>query len=282
MGLQILKTVQEVRQVTSKLHSEGKTIGFVPTMGFLHKGHLSLVEESNKNNDVTIVSIFVNPTQFGANEDLDSYPRDLKRDVELLKELKTDYVFAPDTSEMYSENALTSVYVDNLSSLLCGVSRPGHFKGVTTVVAKLINITQADNMYMGEKDFQQLLIIQKMVNDMFWKVNVVGCPIIRENDGLAMSSRNKYLSASERSDAVSLYKSLRLAQSLYSQGIKSVEMIVKNMNDLIYELNGRVEYIKIIDKNTLGEVKTVSGNERVVLAVKYGNTRLIDNMNLGV
>lgn len=182
---------------------------------------------------------------------------------------------------MYSSDDLTSVYVEKLSSLLCGISRPVHFKGVTTVVAKLINITEADNMYMGEKDFQQLLIINKMVKDMFWRVNVVGCPIVREEDGLAMSSRNKYLSHNEREKAVALYKSLKLAQKLYSEGIKESKQISEAMEKLISDYNGDVEYIKIIDKNSLQDVKTATGNERVVIAVRYGNTRLIDNMNLG-
>ncbi len=281
MALKILRTVDEVRKVVSSLHSENKQIGFVPTMGFLHEGHLSLVKESKKNNDITIVSIFVNPTQFGENEDLDSYPRDFERDINLLNQLNTDYVFSPVVSEMYSSDDLTSVYVEKLSSLLCGISRPVHFKGVTTVVAKLINITEADNMYMGEKDFQQLLIINKMVKDMFWRVNVVGCPIVREEDGLAMSSRNKYLSHNEREKAVALYKSLKLAQKLYSEGIKESKQISEAMEKLISDYNGDVEYIKIIDKNSLQDVKTATGNERVVIAVRYGNTRLIDNMNLG-
>ncbi len=281
MALKLLRTVNEVRKTSMTLHSEGKSIGFVPTMGFLHDGHISLVKESISNNDATIVSIFVNPTQFGENEDLDSYPRDLKRDIDLLNELETDYVFAPDAGEMYSSNDLTNVYVNKLSSLLCGVTRPDHFKGVTTVVAKLINITEADNMYMGEKDYQQLLIIKKMVKDMFWKVNVVGCPIIREEDGLAMSSRNKYLSKKERERAVVLYKSLKFAQKLYSEGIKTTEDIAFKMENLISEHDGKVEYIKIIDKNNLSPVKIATGKERVVIAVRYGNTRLIDNMNLG-
>lgn len=278
----LIQTINEMKQTIKPLKQQNKKIGFVPTMGYLHKGHLSLVECSKKKNDITVVSIFVNPTQFGKNEDFDKYPRDLERDLKLCEEAGVDYVFAPTVYEMYPEGYSTYVIMEPLTDKLCGKYRPGHFKGVLTVVNKLFNIVQPDNAYFGEKDYQQLIIIKKMLEDLNMNVNVVGCPIIREEDGLAMSSRNKYLSEEERKSALSLSKALFLAKELFEKGETNPQKIKEEMRKLIlsYPLVKEIQYIEIVDPKTLEEKQKVEKGNRVLLAVFVGDTKLIDNIEL--
>lgn len=278
----LIQNINEMKETIKMLKQQNKKIGFVPTMGYLHKGHLSLVECSKKKNDITIVSIFVNPTQFGENEDFDKYPRDLKRDLKFCEEARVDYVFTPQISEMYPKGYSTYVIMETLIDKLCGKYRPGHFKGVLTVVNKLFNIIQPDNAYFGEKDYQQLIIIKKMVKDLNMNINVVGCPIIREDDGLAMSSRNKYLSEEERKSALSLSKALFLAKELFEKGETNPQKIKEEMRKLIlsHPLVKEIQYIEIVNSKTLEEKQMVEKGDRVLLAVFVGDTRLIDNIEL--
>jgi len=275
----VIKTISEMREYTSR-HS-GKTIGFVPTMGYLHEGHTSLVARSVAENQITVVSIFVNPTQFGLNEDLDKYPRDLDRDLSLLSQYEVDVVFYPDHQAMYPENFKTFVEVDKLSNRYCGKSRPGHFRGVLTIVNKLVNIVTPHFMYMGEKDFQQIFILETMLKDLNMTTKIIRCPIIRETDGLAMSSRNTYLNKTERNNAKCLYFSLILAKELYLDGFNNVNFIKSQMTSLIYDNGGVTDYIAFVNDKTFTEESSISDDTRILLAVKIGNTRLIDNMKIG-
>jgi len=246
----------------------------------LHKGHLSLVKASQKENKITVVSIYVNPAQFGPKEDLSDYPRDLERDIDLLSDLNVNYVFFPSTKEMYSENYRTWVNVEKITGILCGKSRPSHFKGVTTIVAKLLNIVKPDKIYLGEKDFQQLMVLTTMVRDLNMPAKVIGCPIIREADGLAMSSRNKYLNSENRKRALCLYESLQLAQKMFSEGETDAEVIRSIMKNLIQQQHGLVDYIEFIDPGSLGVINKLYKGCRLAVAVKISNTRLIDNCKI--
>jgi len=278
--MRIVYEPHEMREIANKYREWGKTIGFVPTMGYLHKGHLSLVKESKKNNDITFVSIFVNPTQFAPNEDLDKYPRDIKRDEELLKSEGVDFLFYPTVENMYPNGFQTYVNVDNLTQMLEGASRPTHFRGVTTVVSKLFNITNPHRAYFGKKDAQQLIVIKKMVEDLNFDVEIVGLPIVRESDGLAMSSRNKYLSPKEREEAVCLYQSLQKAKELINNGVNDTETIKQEMHKIIvkYEIP-KIDYISINSLSELKELKKIEkDNTLISLAVFVGKTRLIDNL----
>lgn len=256
------------------------TIGFVPTMGYLHEGHLSLVHAARKQCNTVVVSIFVNPSQFSPDEDLALYPRNIDRDVKLLTDLEVDYIFFPTEQEMYPEDYKTWVTVDKITQILCGRSRPTHFQGVTTIVTKLINIVNPDYMFMGQKDFQQLVVLQQMAKDLNFRTKIVGCPIVREEDGLAMSSRNKYLSLSARKDALCLHNSLLLAKKLFKQGITSSNKIIAEMSNLIENNNGFVDYIEAVDCQTLEHLAELRNGCRIILAVIMENTRLIDNMEI--
>lgn len=270
----IAKTPEEVRDA---LKGAG-TVGLVPTMGYLHDGHLSLVRRSVTENHATAVSIFVNPTQFGPNEDLSRYPRDLKRDLELLEPLGVDLVFTPEPEAMYHRNHSTWVEEVNLARGLCGASRPGHFRGVCTVVLKLFNIVKPNRAYFGEKDYQQLKVIQRMVRDLNLDVQVVGCPIVREEDGLAMSSRNVYLSPEERSLALCLSRAVNRAQAEASRGVSDPASIVEAaLSEIPDHPSITVDYIKLVDCDTLEELETLNSSGRILLAVRVGSTRLIDN-----
>jgi pantoate--beta-alanine ligase len=273
----LVKTIKGMRKISRELKG---TIGFVPTMGYFHEGHLSLVKESQKDNNYTIVSIYVNPSQFGPNEDFLTYPRDIERDISLLKELDVDYIFFPSDKEMYPEDYKTWVNVDKITQILCGKSRPAHFKGVTTIVAKLMNIVNPDKMYLGEKDFQQLKIINQMAKDLNFRTQVIGCPIIREKDGLAKSSRNKYLSPEARKNALCLYKSLQLAQERFKKGIIDSRKIISEMTDVIKTNNGIIDYIEVVDSNTLENLSELEKGCRILLAVKIEKIRLIDNIEI--
>jgi len=248
-------------------------------MGYLHEGHRSLIRIARKYSDYVICSIFVNPMQFGANEDFKRYPRDFKRDEGLLKKEKVDLLFYPSVKEIYSEDYKTYVEVTELSSILCGKSRPGHFRGVTTVVLKLFNIIKPDIAVFGEKDYQQAVIIQKMVKDLNLDIKIIIGPIVREKDGLAISSRNIYLSPEERVSATILYQSLKWARnSFYKENIKSPEYMLNQMRQMIEAKGGMVDYIAIVDKNDFSPVKFIKKDDRILLAVFFGKTRLIDNI----
>ena len=278
--MKILKTVHDVRELVNQWKKEGKTIGLVPTMGYLHEGHLSLIEKCKKENDKVIVSIFVNPTQFGENEDLTSYPKDIKRDSSLCENLGVDLIFNPDASEMY-QDPCTFVNIESLSNHLCGKSRPIHFRGVCTVVSKLFIIINPDNAYFGQKDAQQLAIIKKMVKDLNFDINIVGCPIVREDDGLAKSSRNVYLNPKERKAALCLSKAINVGKTLANTETNA-DKIKSEMRKIIEaEPLAKLDYIEIVDNDTMQPVSKMKENTLAAMAVFIGKTRLIDNFIKG-
>ncbi|XMB85723.1 pantoate--beta-alanine ligase [Mycoplasmatota bacterium WC44] len=276
----VLRSISEVKEQLKKLQNNGKTIGFVPTMGYLHEGHLSLLKESKKNNDISVLSIFVNPTQFGPNEDLDKYPRNEEKDLELAKSVGVNLVFIPDVEEMY-KGPNTTVSVSDLTNFLCGKSRPTHFNGVTTVVNKLFNIVRPDNAYFGQKDAQQAIIIIKMVEDLDMDVKVNVCPIVREPDGLAMSSRNVYLDEVQRKEALVLRSSLKEAKNRFINGEKSTKDLKGFITEMINEkVTANIDYIEIVDFKTLKDIDEIERKALIAVAVKFGKTRLIDNIIL--
>ena len=274
--MKVSKTVDEVRLITKQWRAEGYTVGLVPTMGYLHEGHGSLIERCRKENDKVIVSIFVNPTQFGANEDLGAYPRDFEMDKDLCEKLGCDLIFHPEPSEMYVDPH-AYVNINGLSDYLCGKSRPVHFKGVCTVVSKLFNIVHPHNAYFGEKDAQQLAIIKKMVKDLNFDVNVVGCPIVREEDGLAKSSRNAYLSEEERKSALCLSRAIKKGQEIIKNSKKASEVIDAMKAIVNEEKDAKIDYIEVVDAVTMQPISEIKENVLVAMAVYIGKTRLIDN-----
>jgi len=277
--IKIIRKVLELQKFSKKMLRQGKSIGLVPTMGALHKGHIHLVETSAKNNDVTIVSIFVNPTQFGANEDFAKYPRRLQMDAKLCAEAGANIVFAPEPKDMYPEPLQTYVRNAELENVYCGKWRPGHFAGVLSVVAKLFNIALPSKAYFGEKDFQQLYVIRKMVFDLNFPVKVIGVKTIREKSGLAMSSRNEYMSLKEREAASSIYAGLLEAKKMYERGIHSVAKLKSIVEKKIKQAGGKIQYVEIANKNDLQPIKTrVSKNAVILLACYFGKTRLIDHL----
>ncbi|RLG13106.1 pantoate--beta-alanine ligase [Candidatus Pacearchaeota archaeon] len=277
--MQLIKTIHEMKNVSNNWHEEGLKIAFVPTMGFLHEGHLSLVRLAKKLGDKTVVSIFVNPLQFGPKEDFREYPRDLERDKALLEKEGVDVVFVPSEEEMYPPDYQTYVEVTKITQGLCGKFRPGHFKGVTTVVLKLFNIVKPDIAIFGEKDYQQLQVIKRMVKDLNLDVKIVGAPTVRESDGLAMSSRNTYLLPEERESALSLYKSLLLAKELIKKGEREAKNIKKQMENFIHSFPfTKVQYIEFVHPETLEPVEIINQPVVCALAVYVGKARLIDNM----
>lgn len=282
-----MKTIVAISEIHDYLQSErsNKTIGFVPTMGYLHEGHLSLIRKAKSECDIAVVSIFVNPTQFAPNEDFSRYPRDLERDATLAQSVGCDVLFVPSDEEMYPSGFLSAVVVEQLSSVLEGKFRPTHFKGVTTVVLKLLNIVQPDVAYFGQKDAQQAIIIKKMVTDLNVPVRIEVAPTVREADGLAMSSRNIYLNAEERKKAVVLYQSLKLAQSMIQAGERNCANILSAMQRLIqYQHPTQIDYIEIVDATTLAPKVELHTNDTVLIpvAVRFGTTRLIDNIMITV
>ena len=276
--MKIVERIGEMRQLRRQL---AEPVGFVPTMGYLHEGHLSLAKQARAKNSSVVASIFVNPTQFGPQEDFESYPRDTEHDLALLEKERTDIVFMPLVAEMYPPGFNGWVEVGKITERLEGASRPTHFRGVTTVVAKLFNIVEPTKAYFGQKDAQQTIVIKKMVVDLNMNLEVVTCPTIREPDGLAMSSRNTYLNAEQRQAAVVLYQALKLAQQLYSQGEKNAEWIRREMIALIHKQPlTMIDYVSIADIETLDELDTITPPALVSLAVKIGKPRLIDNVVL--
>jgi pantoate--beta-alanine ligase len=277
-----MKVIETIADMTRLRLELAEPVGFVPTMGYLHEGHLSLVRQARAENASVVVSIFVNPTQFGPQEDLDKYPRDPQRDLALLEKERTDIVFMPPVAEMYPPQFNSWVEVSGVTERLEGASRPGHFRGVTTVVAKLFNIVQPTRAYFGQKDAQQAVVIKKMVADLDMNLKVITLPTVREPDGLAMSSRNTYLNPEERKQAVVLYQALNLAQKLWAEAEKDAKVIRQQMTDLIQKQPlAKIDYVSIADAETLDELDTVRPPALVSMAVRIGNTRLIDNVVLG-
>lgn len=281
MKIEIIKTVKEIQSITSSLRKKNLSIGFVPTMGYLHKGHISLVKESKVNNDITIASIFVNPTQFAPNEDLAKYPRDIEKDIILLENENVDYLFLPEVDELYPSGFDTVVSVPKISSIIEGEFRPDHFKGVSTIVTILFNCVNPTNTYFGQKDAQQAAIIRRLIADLKMDINIVVKPIIRENDGLAMSSRNVYLNSNERQKALILFKSLTEAELMIKKGEFSTKVIIKKINSFfIKETTVHLNYIRIVNSLTFEEVEVLKPKNQyyILLACRIGSTRLIDNL----
>lgn len=280
--MNIIDTIEEMQYVAGGLKREGKRIALVPTMGFLHEGHASLLREGRRRGDILVLSIFVNPIQFGQNEDLDRYPRDMERDCRIAAECGVDIVFTPDAAGMYPSGFQTSVRVRDLSLPLCGASRPGHFDGVATVVTKLFNICRPDVALFGNKDYQQLAVIRRMTSDLNLPVEIVGMPIVREEDGLAMSSRNAYLSPAERRSALCLSRAIRQVRERFANGEHSAPILLAAARELIKaEPAAVIDYLELRDSASLAAVDTVSDTTILALAVKIGTTRLIDNTVLG-
>ena len=278
--MRLVKTIKEVREAVAEWKSEGLTVGLVPTMGYLHEGHASLIDASVRDCDRTVVSVFVNPIQFAPNEDLASYPRDINRDSSLCREHGADLIFNPEPSEMYDDGFSTFVDMSVLTEELCGITRPIHFRGVCTVVSKLFNIVKPDNAYFGQKDAQQLAIIKHMVHDLNMDINIIGCPIIREADGLAKSSRNTYLSAQERNAALILSKTIFKGQDMIKNGERDVKTILDAMKaNINTEMLAKIDYVKIVDANTMQQVDKIEGPILCAMAVYIGKTRLIDNFS---
>lgn len=277
--MKLVKTISEVKDIVKEWKKEGLSIGFVPTMGYLHEGHGSLITKARENNDRVVVSIFVNPMQFGENEDLDSYPRDIDKDSAYVEELGGDLIFNPEPSEMYNDGFCSYVDMSVLTEELCGLSRPVHFRGVCTVVNKLFNIVQPDRAYFGQKDAQQLAIIKRMVKDLNMNLEIIGCPIVREEDGLAKSSRNTYLNAEERKAALVLNKSLKLGKELLDSGCRDAnevrKVIIENIEK---EPLANIDYVKVVDGLTMQQVEKIEKEVLVAIAVYIGKTRLIDNL----
>lgn len=276
--MKVTGSIKEVRSLVKEWKREGLTVGLVPTMGYLHEGHKSLIDRAVKENDRVVVSVFVNPIQFGPSEDLESYPRDLERDSALCEEAGASLIFHPEKEEMYFDDFCTSVNMSVLTENLCGKSRPVHFGGVCTVVSKLFNIVTPDRAYFGQKDAQQLAIIKRMVRDLNIDVEVVGCPIVREEDGLAKSSRNTYLSPEERKAALILNKSLKLGKEAVEAGERNSSKVIEIIkNNLETEKLAEVEYVQVVDGVSMKDVDVIDGSVLVAIAVRIGKTRLIDN-----
>ncbi len=281
--MRLVDTISDMKAIIRSNRTMGKTIGFVPTMGYLHEGHLSLANRSVQDNDCTVMSIFVNPTQFGPSEDFEKYPRDMERDLSLAESAGVDVVFAPSVAEMYPEEYKTYVNVEDITGVLCGLSRPGHFRGVTTVVNKLFNIIEPNKAYFGQKDAQQVIVIKKMVRDLNMNLEIVTCPIIRESDGLAISSRNVYLNSEERKAAVILSKSLFEVEEIIKQGERSCVKVVQYLKDRIKSEDlAEIDYVEVVSVNGLESIEQIRESVLIALAVRFGRTRLIDNIMMEV
>lgn len=275
----IAETVKAVRDQVKAWRKEGLTVGLVPTMGYLHEGHKSLIDRAAEENDRVVVSVFVNPTQFGPGEDLESYPRDFERDSKICEDAGTDLIFHPNASEMYADDFCTYVDMDDLTKGLCGKTRPIHFRGVCTVVSKLFHIVSPDRAYFGQKDAQQLAVIRRMVRDLNFDLEIVGCPIIREKDGLAKSSRNTYLNEAERKSAVVLHRGLAAGEELLRKGETDASKIICAIRDTIEnEPLAKIDYVELVEWDTLRPMERVQGKALAAVAVYIGKTRLIDNV----
>jgi len=277
--MEVAKTIESVRKLVGAARREGKRIGFVPTMGALHVGHVSLIEAAAKERDFIVVSIFVNPTQFGPGEDFESYPRPIDADLDICSKAGVDVVFAPTPKEMYPAENITWVTVEKLTEPLCGRGRPGHFRGVTTVCAKLFNIVCPDVAYFGQKDAQQAIVIKRMVADLNMPLEIVICPTVREPQGLAVSSRNQYLSVQEKEDATAIYKSLQQCRRMIDSGVVDAGEIIVSMRQILQQVPAiEIEYVSIVDAQTLENAETIAGKVLAAVAVRLGPARLIDNI----
>jgi len=280
--MKIIESIDEMQRLSTAARAVGTTIALVPTMGYLHEGHASLMREGRRVGGLLVTSIFVNPTQFGAGEDFTTYPRDMERDMKIAAAAGVDLIFAPAAAAIYPDGYQTFVEVEKLTLPLCGANRPGHFRGVTTVVCKLFNIVQPDLALFGKKDYQQLAVIRKMVADLNIPVDIIGMPIVREADGLAMSSRNSYLSPTERSTALCLSRSIEAVRALYQRGEKDPSILRERVMEEIGAVAAAVhEYVELRDGDTLEEIRKADGRTLLALAVRIGKTRLIDNCILG-
>lgn len=276
--MELVHKIEEVRSIVRSWKKEGLSVGLVPTMGYLHKGHQSLIKKAVEENDRVVVSIFVNPMQFGENEDLETYPRDLNKDSKLCEETGADLIFNPEAEEMYEKGFCSYVDMNGLTTELCGKSRPIHFRGVMTVVTKLFNIVTPNKAYFGMKDAQQLCVIKRMVKDLNMDIDIIGCPIIREKDGLAKSSRNTYLSEEERKAALILYKTISLGKELLISGERDVSILLDKMKENISkEQLVKIDYVEAVDLETVEKIDKIQGKVLVAMAVYIGKTRLIDN-----
>ena len=281
--MQVVKTVKEVRDIVAEWRSQGLTVGLVPTMGYLHEGHQSLIRKSAEQNDRTVVSVFVNPIQFGPTEDLDSYPRDLERDKKAVEEAGGNLIFHPESSEMYPGHFTSFIDTSETTELLCGAVRPIHFRGVCTVVGKLFNIVTPDRAYFGQKDAQQLATIRRFVRDLNFGIEIVACPIVREEDGLAKSSRNTYLNAEERKAALVLSQSLKIGKELIENGERDSKVVIETIKTALEkEPLARVDYVEVVDFENIHRVDKIHGETLVAIAVYIGKTRLIDNFIVDV
>lgn len=275
--MHLTSNIMELRQIITKVRNQGKTIALIPTMGYLHEGHLSLVKRAKEKDSFIVMSIFVNPLQFGPKEDFSRYPRDLARDASLAEEAGVDLIFHPPVEEMYPEPSLTFVEVGKLDSVLCGASRPGHFRGVATVVSKLFHIVLPDFAYFGQKDYQQYLIIKRMVKDLNFPLEIIPVVTAREEDGLAMSSRNVFLSPEHRAEAVVLHQSLSEAVQKIQAGVRDARVIEQMIKSKIEKTSGRIDYVEIRGAEGLEEVDDIKSSVVIALAIYFGSTRLIDN-----
>ena len=277
--MKLIRDMKEMQKLAQSTHRQGRRIGFVPTMGALHQGHLSLMEHLRNKCDLLVVSIYVNPTQFAPGEDLEKYPRNLQEDSAKCEDAGVDVVFAPPDRQMYPPGFSTYVNVEKLTEVLCGASRPSHFRGVTTVVAKLFNIVQPDVAVFGQKDYQQTIVIKRMVADLNWETEILVAPTMREADGLAMSSRNRYLSSEERDSALMLFQALTRAYQMIKDGERSAEKLKQAMHQIIASGHqNRIDYISVVNGESLQEVKNMKGDTLLAVAVYVGQTRLIDNL----
>jgi pantoate--beta-alanine ligase len=277
--MRIVNSITQLQNILNKSRRKGQSVGFVPTMGFFHEGHLSLMRRAKKDNDLCVVSIYVNPAQFGPKEDFKKYPRDLQRDSSMIAKENVDILFIPSNNDIYPNGYLTYIDVEKISETLCGQFRPGHFRGVATIVAKLLNIVRPDVMYLGQKDAQQVVVLKTMVKDLNFSVKVEVVETKREADGLAMSSRNKYLSPDERKEAIILYRALQKAKQKIKAGERSPAQIKIEISSLIRkESSGKIQYVECVNANTLETLKRLEGQVLVALAVFFGKTRLIDNI----
>lgn len=281
--MKIVSTVEQVREEVKKWRQQGLTVGLVPTMGYLHEGHKSLIDKAVAQNDKVVVSVFVNPIQFGPTEDLATYPRDLERDAALCEDAGAALIFHPEKEDMYFDDFCTYIDMDGLTKGLCGKTRPIHFRGVCTVVGKLFNIVHPDRAYFGQKDAQQLAVVRRMVRDLNFDLEIVGCPIIREEDGLAKSSRNTYLSEEERKAAVILHKGLVKGEEMVSAGEKDVKKVLDAITEIIEsEPLARIDYVEAVDFDNIETIDTIEGSVLVAVAVYIGKTRIIDNFIVGL
>ncbi len=281
--MKVVHTIKEVREIVKQWKKEGLTIGFVPTMGYLHEGHKSLIMKSVSQNDRTVVSDFVNPTQFGPNEDLARYPRDLERDSKLVESAGADLLFNPEPSEMYPAHFTTTVNTSEVTEHLCGARRPVHFGGVCQVLTKLFNIVTPNRAYFGQKDAQQLAVVKRFVRDLNFDIEIIGCPIVREEDGLAKSSRNTYLSPEERKAAVILSKSLKAGKALIESGERCSQKVIDKITEVLKsEPLAKIDYVSIVDNTNIQPLDTIKGEVLVAIAVYIGKTREIDNFIIEV